>query len=197
MTIPASSGMGERDAALPSSAVDQTQPSSGEGAVVTAQAGTVVSSRRAVPRWCGWLLVALGLLTLPWIAAIAAFLPSTSQDAHYDVSWAGFDVLLCALLLRTGWTALKGREQSELTAAMTGTLLLVDAWFDTLSASHTLEFVTALAMAVFVELPLAGLCLWIVARVDAERARRERFMSAALRRLSAYGARRHSSARRP
>ena len=165
-------------------------------AEVAAQVG-VAAYARVVPRWCGWLLLILGLLSLPWIAALAAFLPSTSQDAHYDVSWAGFDVLLCVLLVRTGWTALRGRAQSELTAAMTGTLLLVDAWFDVLSASHTLEFLTALAMAVCVELPLAGLCLWIVGRVDAERTRRERLTSAALRRLSSYRTRRQSSAQQP
>jgi len=157
----------------------------------------MVMSARVVPRWCGWLLLALGLLSLPWIAALAAVLPSTSQSAHYDVAWAGFDLLLCGSLLRTGWAALHGREQSEVSAAMTGTLLVVDAWFDVLSASHTLEFVTALAMAVCVELPLAALCLWIAGRVDADRTRRERLASAALRRLNAHRTRRHPSALRP
>jgi hypothetical protein len=196
MSIPVSGGRAESTEVIPGGAADETASPVGTDAAVAAQAGVVVSVR-VVPRWSGWLLLVLGLLSLPWIAALAAFLPSTSQNAHYDVSWAGFDVLLCVLLLRTGWTALHGREQSELTAAMTGTLLLVDAWFDVLSASRTFEFLTALAMAVFVELPLAGLCLWIVGRVDAERTRRERLTSAALRRLSGYRSRRHASAHRP
>ena len=158
-----------------------------------------------VPRWCGLLLLVLGLLTLPWIAGLAVVLPSSERSAHYDVSWAGFDLLLCVLLLRTGWDALKRNEQSELTAAMAGTMLVVDAWFDVLSAPDTGKFLIALAMAVCVELPLAGLCLWICGRVDTERRRRETLLRTALsraallrtqrlgtplRRLDAYRARR-------
>ena len=109
-----------------------------------------------VPRWCGLLLLVLGLLTLPWIAGLAVVLPSSERSAHYDVSWAGFDLLLCVLLLRTGWDALKRNEQSELTAAM----------------------------ALCVELPLAGLCLWICGRVDTERRRRETMLRTALSRTA-------------
>ena len=140
-----------------------------------------------VPRWCGVLLVVLGLLTLPWIAGLAVVLPSSARSAHYDVSWAGFDLLLCLLLLRTGWLALRRREQSEVTAAMAGTLLIVDAWFDVLGATDTAQFLVALAMAVFVELPLAGVCLWICARVEVARRRRETFLTAHLRRALAAG----------
>lgn len=150
---------------------------------------------RVVPRWCGVLLVVLGLLTLPWIAGLAVVLPSSSRSAHYDVSWAGFDLLLCVLLLRTGWSALRRSEHSELTAAMAGTLLIVDAWFDVLGAPDTGQFLIALAMAVFVELPLAALCLWISGRVDAARRRREvLLMSAIWRRVG--GNRRRDARRR-
>lgn len=146
-----------------------------------------------VPRWCGVMLLVLGLLTLPWIAGLAVVLPSSSKSAHYDVSWSGFDLLLCVLLLRTGWDALKRREQSELTAAMAGTLLVVDAWFDVLSAPDTGQFLMAAAMALFVELPLACMCLWICARVDAERRRRETLLTAAVRRASERRARRRGA----
>lgn len=150
-----------------------------------------------VPRWLGVLLVVLGVLTLPWIVDLAVVLPSSETSAHYDVTWAGFDVLLCVLLLRTGWDALKRNEQSALTAAMVGTLLVVDAWFDVLSAPDTRLFLTALAMAVFVELPLAGLCLWICARVDTARRRRETLLMAALRRARARRARRRGTTADP
>ncbi|MBS2963166.1 hypothetical protein KGA66_08925 [Actinocrinis puniceicyclus] len=143
---------------------------------------------KTVPRWCGVLLLVLGMLTLPWIAGLAVVLPSSARSAHYDVSWAGFDLLLCVMLLRTGWSALRRREQSELTAAMAGTLLIVDAWFDVLSAPDTAQFLVALAMAVFVELPLAALCLWLSGRVDAARRRREAQLAAALwRRVGGRG----------
>lgn len=146
-----------------------------------------------VPRWLGVLLLVLGVLTLPWIVDLAVVLPGSETSAHYDVTWAGFDLLLCVLLLRTGWDALKRREQSALTAAMAGTLLVVDAWFDVLSAPNTRLFLIALAMAVFVELPLAGVCLWICGRVDAARRRRETLLTAALRRARARRARRRGA----
>lgn len=44
-----------------------------------------------------------------------------------------------------------------------------------------------LAMAVFVELPLAGMCLWLCRRVEVERSRREAALAAALRRAFAGG----------
>ena len=141
--------------------------------------------RRLLPTWTGWVLLALGVLTLPWIAGLAVELPSRSEAAHYDVSWTGFDVLLCLLLLRTGWSALHDLEHVEITAAMTGSLLIVDAWFDVMSAPDTTQFLIALAMAVLVELPLACFCLWIAGRVDFERRRRSEILTALVRRFEA------------
>lgn len=141
-------------------------------------------TRPLIPRWCSVLLLALGALTLPWTAGLAVVLPSSERTAHYDVSWAGFDLMLCALLLYTGWNTLRRREQSELSAAMTGTLLIVDAWFDVLGAPDTGQFLTALAMALFVELPLAGFCFWITRHVDALRVRRESSLSRSARHLA-------------
>lgn len=142
-----------------------------------------VGHRRLLPKWTGWVLLALGVLTLPWVAGLAVELPSRSEAAHYDVSWAGFDVLLCALLLRTGWSALHDLEHVEVTAAMTGSLLIVDAWFDVMSAPDTRQFLIALAMALCVELPLAGFCLWIAGRVEFERRRRSEVLTALVRRF--------------
>ncbi|ETA71127.1 hypothetical protein [Actinospica robiniae] len=141
-------------------------------------------SRPLIPRWCSVLLLALGAVTLPWTAGLAVVLPSSERTAHYDVSWAGFDLMLCALLLYTGWNTLRRREQSELSAAMTGTLLIVDAWFDVLGAPDTDQFLTALAMALLVELPLAGFCFWITKHVDAVRVQRESALSHSLRRVA-------------
>jgi hypothetical protein len=142
-----------------------------------------VGHRRLLPKWTGWVLLALGVLTLPWVAGLAVELPSRSEAAHYDVSWAGFDVLLCLLLLRTGWSALHDLEHVEVTAAMTGSLLIVDAWFDVMSAPDTRQFLVALAMAGCVELPLAAFCLWIAGRVEFERRRRSEVLTALVRRF--------------
>ena len=142
---------------------------------------------RAVPRWTGWLLLALGVFTLPWAANLAVDLPAKSEAAHYNTSWVGFDLLLCALLLRTGWSLLRHRAYVEVTAAMTAVVLLIDAWFDVMSASNSDDFITALSLALCVELPLAAFCLWVAARVEFERRRQSERMNALVRRFADRG----------
>lgn len=127
-------------------------------------------------------------------------LPSRTRVAHQDVTWAGFDVLLAALLLRTGWSALRRREHIELTAAMTGALLIVDAWFDVTSADTRMQLVVSSAMALCVELPLAAFCLWIAGRVEFARRKRSERLTALVRRWDALrggGRTRRAAARHP
>lgn len=143
----------------------------------------MVSPPRNVPQWTGWLLLALGVFTLPWTANLAIDLPDKSEAAHYNASWAGFDLLLCALLIRTGWSLLQRKAYVEVTAAMTAVMLFIDAWFDVLSAPTADEFAVALALALCAEVPLAVFCLWIAIRAEYERRRREELMSAVVRRF--------------
>jgi len=153
-----------------------------------------VSPPRNVPHWTGWLLLVLGVFTLPWTANLAVYLPDKSEAAHYNASWVGFDLLLCALLIRTGWSLLRRRAYVEVTAAMTAVMLFMDAWFDVLSAPTTKEFVVALALALCVEVPLGVFCFWVAVRAEYERRRREELMSALIRRLLALN--RRTAARR-
>ena len=120
-----------------------------------------VAPPRNVPHWTGWLLLALGVFTLPWTANLAVYLPDKSEAAHYNASWVGFDLLLCALLIRTGWSLLRRRAYVEVTAAMTAVMLFIDAWFDVLSAPTAKEFAIALVLASCAEVPLAVFCLWV------------------------------------
>jgi hypothetical protein len=140
---------------------------------------------RVVPRWIGWLVIAAGLLMLPWVAGLVFILPTRHEAAHYDASWIGFDLILCAMLIRTGWLAQKGREHIELSAAMTGTLLLVDAWFDVVTADSHEEQALALVLAIGGEIPLAAFCLWIAGRVEFRRQRRAEALSKLLKQWSA------------
>ncbi|GAA4624292.1 hypothetical protein GCM10023196_023850 [Actinoallomurus vinaceus] len=138
---------------------------------------------RVVPRWVGWLVIAAGVAMLPWITGLSFVLPTSHEAAHYNASWIGFDLGLCAMLLRTGWLAQKGREHIELSAAITGTLLLVDAWFDVVTADSRGELMLALALALFGELPLAAFFLWIAGRVEDRRQRRAAVLARFLRTL--------------
>ncbi len=146
---------------------------------------------RVVPRWIGWLVITAGALMLPWVAGLVFILPTRHEAAHYGASWIGFDLALCGMLIRTGWLAQKGREHIELSAAMTGTLLLVDAWFDVVTADSHKEQALALFLALAGEIPLAVFCLWIAGRVEFRRQRRAEAMSRLLRQWSAWRAYEH------
>ncbi len=119
------------------------------------------------PRWVVPLFGLAALLLVPWVVLLVFELPSTTRAAHWDVAWAGFDVVLALLLLSVAVAAWRRSPWLEGSATATATLLFVDAWFDVLTASTRAEFVVSIAEAVLVELPLAGLCL-LLAR-DAER----------------------------
>jgi len=109
----------------------------------------------------GWVFAALAVLMAPWTAYLAVTLPSTHQAAHYDLAWTGFDVGLLVALALTGWAAVRTSSWLPALAGGTAAMLLVDGWFDTVTASTASERWVALVMAVLVEVPLAVLCAWL------------------------------------
>ena len=109
----------------------------------------------------GWVFLGLAALMVPWTAYLALHLPSSQAAAHYDLAWGGFDAAMFMALAATAWAALRLHPALPSLAAVTGTLLVVDAWFDVVTAPATDDRWVAVAMAVVVELPLAGVCLWL------------------------------------
>ncbi|KUJ70725.1 hypothetical protein ACZ90_01770 [Streptomyces albus subsp. albus] len=104
------------------------------------------------------MLLASGVVLVPWIAVLAKTLPSTAEAAHWNVAWAGLDCLLSVGLLTTGVLRRRGDDRHRLTAAATAAVLVVDAWFDTCTAASGGELALALVMALAAELPLAVVC---------------------------------------
>lgn len=149
-----------------------------------------------MPRWAGPLYLALGLITVGWVAVLANDYVTTPRRCpdpdircgafktmslrQYNLAWVVFDIALATMLLVTGWLALRQRDHMQLPAAVTGALLFVDAWFDSMTTSKG-DHRIALVEAIFVELPLAVLCIWIAHR--AELLRRGR-LEVALRELA-------------
>jgi hypothetical protein len=107
------------------------------------------------------------LLLVPWVVLLVYLLQSAHRAAHWDIAWSGFDVVLAVLLSAVAVAAWRGSLWFEGVATAAATLLFVDAWFDVLTSSSRVELFVAIAEAVFLELPLAFLCL-LLAR-DAER----------------------------
>jgi len=120
----------------------------------------------SLPRWLGPVLLLTALLLGPWTLYLTYSLPSQHLTRHYDLAWVGFDVGLLAAFALTGWFALHASKWLVPAAAMTGTMLVCDAWFDIVTSSGGGEQVQAILEACFAELPLAALCGYVVWDVE-------------------------------
>jgi hypothetical protein len=117
-------------------------------------------------RWVTLLLglVAIGLV--PWTLYLTFSLPSRHVTLHYDLAWVGFDVALACAFAATTLAALRRSHWLVPLAAVTGTMLICDAWFDVVTSQSGSEMWEAVVEAILAELPLAALCAFIV--YDAE-----------------------------
>jgi hypothetical protein len=113
-----------------------------------------------------WLYTAAALALLPWIAYLAVTLPKRNLDLHYRAAWVGFDILLAFAIIRTAYMAFRIDERVQLSATATATLLIVDAWFDVTTSSSRSEFLAAVVLASFVEIPAAIFSLYLAHRVN-------------------------------
>ena len=129
---------------------------------------------RDIPSWIAPLFAILAGITIPWAAYLAVVLPRHVEARHYRGAWVGFDIGLIAVLLLTAYLAWRGNRLVALAATATATMLVVDAWFDVMSAPSRREMISALALAFLVELPLAVLCVWLALHVAELVARRMR-----------------------
>jgi hypothetical protein len=125
-----------------------------------------------VPHWIAPVFAILAVVTVPWTIYLAATLPEAVRTRNYRVAWVGFDIGLVVLLLLTAVLAYRGQRHMVMTATATATALMIDAWFDVVTSPAGDELVVAVATALFGELPLTVLCLWIALQVDRVIARR-------------------------
>jgi len=119
-----------------------------------------------LPRWVTPLFTFAAVALLPWTLYLTFTLPSRHVTTHYDLAWIGFDIALAAAFASTSWAALRSSRWLVPLAAVTGTMLVCDAWFDVVTSRGGGEVAEALAEAVFAELPLAAVCAFIVYDVE-------------------------------
>jgi hypothetical protein len=110
------------------------------------------------------LLVGCGLVMLPWLALLAAWVPASTRVSHWSTAWVGLDGLEAIGLMTTGWLLRRGDPRHCLAATATAAFLVTDAWFDVTTASSGSGLRIAIAMAVLGELPAAGLCVALAIR---------------------------------
>jgi len=131
-----------------------------------ADPAAVLALARHRARRMAWLFALVAVVLIPWTVYLAVTLPNRDVDTHYRGAWVGFDILLVAVMLLTAYFAFRVDTRVQLPATATATLLVVDAWFDVMTAGHRRATLLALGLAVFVELPFAWFALWLARRVN-------------------------------
>jgi hypothetical protein len=124
--------------------------------------------RVPLPRWIVPVLTLTAFGLLLWTLWLTYSLPSRHVTQHYDVAWVGFDIALLTAFVVTTWCVVRSSQWLVPAAAVTGTMLLCDAWFDVIT-SEPGGRPEALLEAGLAELPLAVVC-WLIV-YDAERFR--------------------------
>ena len=126
-----------------------------------------------IPVWVTRVYIILAAVLLPWTIYLSLALPDHHVSAHWNISWTGLDIGLVISLIATG---LFGYFQSSwviIAATTTGSLLLVDAWFDVMSEKQSADFHQALILAFAFELPLAALSYYLASHALKRKTRRK------------------------
>lgn len=101
------------------------------------------------------------IVLVPWIIFTAQYLPTKHLDRNWDVAWTGFDVGLLISMAATAYFGIRKSGWVVLASSAAGTLLMVDAWFDCLTASYGFDKLISVSTATFFEIPLALLAYWL------------------------------------
>ena len=121
---------------------------------------------RLLPRWIEAFFVVAAVVLIPWIVLL--FGDTSSQlgvGKHWHLVWGGFDCFLVLGFASTAYRIAVRSPVGAITAASTGTMLLIDAWFDILTSRRPSEQLTAILMAVFAEIPCALICFFVAHRI--------------------------------
>ena len=116
--------------------------------------------------WVIGVFAAVGVGLLPWTIWLSTSLSSTHDTKHWDVAWSGFDTGLALFFLATAFAALMRSPWVGALSAATGTMLVVDAWFDIVLESHADQIRQSILLAILAELPSAAFCFWIAIRTE-------------------------------
>jgi hypothetical protein len=114
--------------------------------------------------WLGRGILLAGLGMIPWAFILASTLPSTIRAEHWAAAWAGLDGMEAVGLITTGVALIRRYRWLCVPAGITSALLVVDAWFDVTTSAPGSAVMAAIVIAIFPELPTAGLCAVLAVR---------------------------------
>jgi hypothetical protein len=120
----------------------------------------VLTDNAKLVRWAGPMFALFAVVLLPWIVYVGITLPTRQLSPNYDIAWTGFDIMLFSALGGTAYFALRRSRYLSTAAVASAVLLTADAWFDVMTTPGN-ERTESVLLCLLVELPLAGLCLWL------------------------------------
>jgi hypothetical protein len=123
--------------------------------------GRLWAVERCLPVRLAPLFLLAAAALVPWTIYLVKTLPAQHEASHWDVAWVGFDAGLAVTLALVGVTAARRSAWLEGAATAAAALLIIDAWFDVLTAGMGAEVAVAGVEAGLVELPMAAVCLWL------------------------------------
>jgi hypothetical protein len=132
-------------------------------------ADVAAGRERTLLRLRHWIFVIMGgvaVALLPWTAYLSVTLPSRHESAHWDIVWPGLDVGIALAVAGTVVALFRWSSYVPIFATAAGTLLLCDAWFDTLTSNGGGELAWATLEAMVAEVPLAIFCFWLAIDVE-------------------------------
>jgi hypothetical protein len=109
------------------------------------------------------LLMASALIEAAWTVYLGWRLPRHYVADDWRTAWVGIDAAQVMMLLGAAWAAWRRRALLIVFTTAAGTLLLVDAWFDVMTARGG-DFDQSLAF-LFLEIPWALVLFWVSYRV--------------------------------
>jgi hypothetical protein len=119
---------------------------------------------RILPRWVVAFFLGGAVVLIPWDVLMFSVPQVVNVPKHWVLVWGGFDCFLILGFAVTAFRLMTRSPKGAVTAAMTGTMLLIDAWFDVLTTHRGGQTVSIL-MAVFAEIPCALICFYVSRRI--------------------------------
>ena len=121
--------------------------------------------KHVFPNWYTLVYGAACGFLIPWTILLSIVLPPKYISQHWDITWVGFDAFLCILFALSAILAFRRSNWTALTSIMLGTTLIIDSWFDVMTARTHRAISSALVEALFLEIPLAILSFLVAYRI--------------------------------
>jgi hypothetical protein len=123
-----------------------------------------LGAEKIIPRWVVAFFLFCAVVLIPWDALMFSVPQVVDVPKHWVLVWGGFDCFLILGFAVTAFRLITRSPKGAVTAAMTGTMLLIDAWFDVLTTHRGGQLVSIL-MAIFAEIPCALICFYVSRRI--------------------------------